>query len=179
MNDLSLATLRRYVVSPDWQTVCVGWRGLSSPCYGEVRLPGEEVRDFAYDCLAFAVDPEDQQALVDIIDADTNGGFWEAISRSGEYLAARSGVMPQMALSKWRYVTVSECFDENWKGEDNFLYSSYSAYSTVLFWDTLVTANSISGVDPMFPDCETSTLRFEQLQSWLAEERQKLRLDVP
>ena len=89
MNDLSLAMLRKYNVAPDWQTVFVGWRGLPLHYYSEVKLPGEEVRNFAYDCLAFAVDPEDQQALVNIIDADTNGGFREAMSRSGKYLAMR------------------------------------------------------------------------------------------
>ena len=159
MKELSLQMLRDSELTLDWQTVCVGWRGFPlHPYYDDERLPSEEVRDFAYESLEYAVDSECQQALVSLIDTNTNDGFSDVMARYGEALAERSGIPRELAVRKWRYATLQECMKETLSQVSAYgEYHSYArvthyAYIIVWQWNLKLPADAVPEVIPGYLD---------------------------
>ncbi|MES2460449.1 MAG: hypothetical protein V4671_07685 [Armatimonadota bacterium] len=183
MRDLSLAMLRDSGLTLDWQTVLVGWQGFSSCLYYSLDLPIEEVRSFAYDSLEYAVDPEYQQALVSLIDAEPGGALQAMLRRYDEELAARSGVTRELAARKWRYAVMwqyiktfiadavlrNDLPPEYISDEDCF-YVNHVLYANVPDWNEIIRANKIPAIDPVYFRKETFSRCFENLRFWSAEE---------
>lgn len=181
MELLSLKILRDSGLTLDWQTVCVGWRGFPLyPYYDDERLPSEEARDFAYESLEYAVDSEYQQALVNLIDANTNGGFSDVMARYGEALAELSGIPRELAVRKWRYATLQECMNETLShvsayGEyHSYASVGYCAYILVRQWNVTLSADAVPEVEPGYLDKAAFLLGSEALRSWLSQEKQLL-----
>lgn len=187
MKNLSLAMLRDSGLILDWQTVYTGWLGISSSLYYRLNLPIEEVRSFAYDSLEYAVDSQDQQALVGLIDADVNSSSLYAMSRYGEVLATRSDVTEEVAMRKWRYATMwqyTKTFiadavrhrdgpPEYVQCDDSFCVD-HALYANVPDWNILVPTNQIPAIDSIYFREEAFLNCYGELRSWLAEERQRL-----
>lgn len=98
---LTIKALREARLTPDWQTIYVGWR---EPLFDDcVPLSVETVQQYAAECLTGNTDTD--YPLIRILDAGTSKQELQHEEGYISALAARSGVSKTMALRKWRYVT--------------------------------------------------------------------------
>lgn len=183
---ITLADLVKHGVPIDWRTIQRGVTGFTNPTATIRRcsLDLQEIKDYALEALADAVGTPDEDPIFQLADADVTR--WDGCEYPLETLADRSGISTEMAVRKWRYISLKP-FIEAIQDDDIPEYDRKYPKDLIVwtlelwdlkhlsdYWNTVVSVNPVLTLDRERTVSELVFDEVPRIRQWLSNERTHL-----